>query len=1014
MKRLTERTTTITVPLKGGDDTPPAEKKGRGRPRKSLDSPVKRACTPKPKSKAAGRRKSMPESPKKREEACSEMATPPKKPRGRPRKSVEPSLNPSQKDEVDVWLGSSLAEEDETAETVTKASRTRSRGRRQEITPRKIAVSSEIQSQSGSAGAAGDVPKELAWTLGNPYDEKDQMEQKISESHEAPTPHMEQRSVSEISREQTIGGQQDKKVRRSMMHRDTRSPRPLGGDVQDQAEFNSTGQHQEDDSILESEGFSMVSVSSLPSVGGNSVSPPHLYRSLHEHTPAITSSPSVPPAPESAKIEASPRQLERPSYGTPKLVRVVRAGIALQGALSPKNGSQRLDSPFQESQKPSPFLTIEKPAPHRGLSHPVPKDKLPEERLDDVFRGFGAGTRRELKAGLRLGEELAKRQRSNPEYVEGLKGVDNVYEHTGSPKYPRLPASDTEEGYILKAPGSEIHVRYPLLSNNQLPSPERSMMGEEEDRMDWKADTPIKQEGFASASTQVLVDDESTLSNASAIDYTMMARKEEWQREREAVSKQIEMANKSQVIVIDSDDDEEEEKQESEENLTDSDIWQAEAQSAGSSPEVAPEAPDSLLQPAAVKPRRSKLPSPWRRDSQIIYSDEVEPTESDLFWQPDQSQARASKRHNAGKGQTQDQSDISTESVLDISIEKTRKAEAQIQLEASNAWPAKRSLLSIDGHSNAATSAEDNPEPGSIQQTDQMTRSSVVVMPSEYQSVTNLPPTPKESHTKDVIEVSDKLTSLKVTEGTSVQPNPRTSKECKPAIDPRLLQKKKKISRQPNASNQPLRPIQLLQSTQPPTSWLSRLTAPIWSVLAPAAPLLPAATKEDILCSSPHEPLCQLTPWEECHFRALGPLYYGSLLYGAHLFPFNPRSRSARYCGAYVNTSLGWSRKITPEDCGITDAFMVLLDERGFALGEPGARWIDEGIVIARCVALWVGMVKRGEIEVDRSKGEKSGLRDRGDRKWTKDDIDWASNESAYFERKRREFDGLPSWKNKG
>lgn len=1011
VKRLTERTTTITVPLKGGDDTPPAEKKGRGRPRKSFDSPVKRAGTPKPKSKAGGRRKTMPESPKKREEAYSEMATPPKKPRGRPRKSVEPSFNPSQEAEIDVWLGSSLAEEEETAETVTKATRTRSRGRRQEITPRKIAVDSEIESQSGSAGAAGEVPKELAWTLGKPYDEKDQMEQRLSESCEAPIPHMEQSSISGMSRKQSIVGQRDEKVWRSMIHRDTRSPSPLGDDVQDQAEFDPTGQHQEDDSILESEGFSMVSVSSLPSVGGNSASPPQQYGSLHEHTPAITSSPSVPPATESGKIQASPRQLERPSDGTPKLVRVFRAGIALQGALSPKKRSQKLDSPFQESQKPSPFLTVEKLAPQRELSRHVPKDKLPEGRLDDLFRGFGAGTRRELKAGLRLGEELAKRQRSNPEYIDGPKGGDDVYQHKGSPNYPRLPASDTKEGYILKAPGSQIHIRYPLISNNQLPSPERSVIDEEEDRMSWKADTPIKQEEPASASAQILVDDESTISNASAIDYTMMAREEEWQREREAVSKQIEMANKSQVIVINS-DDEEEEKQEAEDDSADSDIWQAEAQPADPSMETTPEAPDILLQPEVVKPRRSKLPSLWRRDSQIIYSDEVEPTESDLFWQPDQSQARASKRRNARKGQPQDQSDISTESVLDTSIENTRKAEAQIQLEASNAWPAERSLLSVNEHSNAATSAEDNPELDSIQQTDEMTRSSVVITPSEYQTVTKLPPTPKEAHTKDVIEVSDKMTSLKVTEDTSVKPNSRTSKDCKAAIDPRLLQKKK-TSRQPKVSNQPLRPIQPLQSIQPPTSWLSRLTAPIWSVLAPAAPLLPAATKEDILCSSPHEPLCQLTPWEECHFRALGPLYYGSLLYGAHLFPFNPRSRSARYCGAYVNTSLGWSRKITPEDCGITDAFMVLLDERGFALGEPGARWIDEEIVIARCVALWVGMVKRGEIEVDTSKGERTGLRDQGDRKWTKDDIDWASNESAYFERKRREFDGLPSWKNK-
>jgi len=58
--QISERTTTTTIPLKGGDNSPPAiEKRGRGRPRKSLDSPIKKNGTPKPKN--AGRRKALPE-----------------------------------------------------------------------------------------------------------------------------------------------------------------------------------------------------------------------------------------------------------------------------------------------------------------------------------------------------------------------------------------------------------------------------------------------------------------------------------------------------------------------------------------------------------------------------------------------------------------------------------------------------------------------------------------------------------------------------------------------------------------------------------------------------------------------------------------------------------------------------------------------------------------------------------------------------------------------------------------
>ena len=1015
-KRVTERTTTITVPLKGCDDTPPAmEKKGRGRPRKSLDSPVKRVATPKP--KVGGRRKTMPESPKKQELAAySETATPPKKAKGRPRKGKEPknkehSHGLSHESDLDVGLGSSLVGGEETAEKKSKSTRTRSRGRRQEITPVKTALHSDVDSQSSSAEMVGVVPKELAWTLRNRHDEKDQMDHKAPQSYEAPVPRMEQSLITQISPEKSPLKQQDESGGRSMIYGNTPSPSPYGDDAQDQIDFDATGEHQEYDSILESEGFSMVSVSSLPPVSDNSVSTLQQSESLHEDTPTIASSPSVPPAPNTAKIQIKPRQLDIPSDGTPKLTKVVRAGIALQGALSPKDPSQKLGSPFQESQKPPPFLTVEDSAHQCELPRRMPKDKSLEERLDDPFRGFGAGTRRELKAGLRLGEELAKRQRQtskNPAVVP--KERNDVFRQPSDPFYSQLPASNSKEEYSLKPSESVKQVRYPLLSNTQLPSPERSLVDEEEHRMSWKVDTPIKQEEPTPTSAQILVSDESTGPDASAIDHTMMARQEEWQREREAVSKQIEMANKSQVIIIDSDDDDEE--RQDPEDITDSDVWQSEAQSADQSRGTTPEASNILLQPEILKPRRSKIPSPWRTNSQVIYSDEVDPTESDLFWQPDQSQARASKRRNARKRQPQDHSDISVDSVLDSSMENTRKAEAQIQLEASKPWPMVGSLLGDDEDRNTATSAEHTLDDGSIQHANQTTNSPTIETASENHAVPEVPPAPGKAFVKDVVEVSEKIGTLQVTEGPSVERISEISKGSKAAIDPRLPQNKTRPS---SVSNQPIRPIPLqpLQPTQSSTSWLSRFTAPVWSVFAPAASLPPAATKEDILCSSPHEPLCQFTPWEDCHFRALGPLYYGSFLYGAHLFPFNPRSPSARYCGAYVTTKLGWSRKITPEDCGITDAFMILLDERGFALGEPGARWIDEGMVIYMCVVLWVGMIKRGEIEADRSKGERIGLRDQGDRKWTTDDIDWANNESAYFERKRREFDGLPSWKNK-
>ena len=1007
VKRLTERTTTITVPLKGGDDTPPAaQKKGRGRPRKSLDGPVNRSGTPRP--KAGGGRKTFDVSPRKQEiDLQRKTATPPKKPKRRQKKSMgldvaRSSSNSLGTNDSDVWLGSSVIGGEEMVEK-SKTPRTRSRGRRQEITPRKIAGDLDVDSQSSSVDVVGDHLKKPTQTIENRHGERDQIGQRLSQPYEVPVPDIEKSSMSRSSCEQSALGQ-DESSGRSMISRDNCSPCAHIDDTQDQAESDQTDPHQDFDSILESEGFSMVSVSSLPSVGNNPTSPPQQCGSMHDFTPTIISSPVAAPAPEPTKIQSSSRQLEVPSDGTPKLEKVVRAGIALQGVLGTEDQSPKLGSQFQESQKASPLLSAEKSAPQREFPHRVAKDQCPEEHPDDPFSGFGAGTRRELKAGLRLGEELAKRQRQiSQNLVASPKEADDVLQRATDFSYPQLPSSDSKEGCSLGPSESRNQVRYPLLSNNQLPSPQRSLIDEEEDRMSWRANTPIKQEESPFTSAPILVSEESVGDNTSAIDFTMMARKEEWQREREAVSRQIEMANKSQVIIIDSDDEEEGHR----EDLADNDIWQAEAQSVDQFEERTPDS-DFSLRPEIVKPRRSKLPSPWRRNSQIIYSDEMEPTESDLFWQPDQSQARASKRLNSMKDRIHDHSDITAVSILDNSLENTRKAEAQIQVEASKDYPGEDLILSNDEETESGTSARQGSPGDSVQHDEEAPHSPVT--PSEDHDVPELCTSPKETSMRNVIELSKKTATLEVTKGTSKEPVSKIS-DSKALIDPRLFQKETRSS----ASKNPIHPVPI-QPSQPPQSsisWLSRLTAPIWSIFAPASSLPRAATKEDILCSSPHEPLCQLTPWEECHFRALGPLYYGSLLYGAHLFPFNPNSPSARYCGAYVTTKLGWSRKIKPEDCGITDAFMVLLDERGFALGEPGARWIDERLVITMCVALWVGMVKRGEIEVEGSKGEIIGLRDQGDRKWTKDDIDWAGNQSAYFERKRREFNGLPSVKNK-
>lgn len=107
------------------------------------------------------------------------------------------------------------------------------------------------------------------------------------------------------------------------------------------------------------------------------------------------------------------------------------------------------------------------------------------------------------------------------------------------------------------------------------------------------------------------------------------------QREREAVSKQIEEASTSQVIVINSDSENEQKPLEDDED--DYDIWQAEARSCEHIDDRAPDAVVAILTNGAPKPKRSKIPRSWRKESQVVYSDEIEATQqnSSLKTKPD-------------------------------------------------------------------------------------------------------------------------------------------------------------------------------------------------------------------------------------------------------------------------------------------------------------------------------------------------------------------------------------------
>ena len=1013
-KYLTEHTTTFTVPLKGGDDTPPpATRRGRGRPRKSLESPRRRGGTPNP--RANGRRKTIWAGFNTQNDSSDLVeSTPPKKSRGRTRDGRNPDAKSSRTAASSQEVSTLVDDGVLSVTSVKRPSRTRSRGRRKEITPMKIAIDSDVPHEYDSSRLDEGVPLS---STGSPDQQSEQDPLRLSMSSETKVlplkgpifgdrwPHFNpSESVSNTTHEE----------------------------LQEKAQIDPTNGHQEYDTILESEGFSMVSVSSLASTSIQSGASAERGHGIidEKYTPSVASPPSLPPALQDDSFKSSVRRLDGQQDGTPKLARVIRAGIALQGILSPKNRSQRLSSPCHERRIGSPVC--------RSSGGTTQQDELslnsgaqsPKERLDHLFGGFGPGTRRELRAGLRLGEELARRQRQAHERPSsGLKADEQVFDHTISPKYPQLPAFGSEPSFSLKVPSTENtvdRVQYHPLPRNQLPTPERSDSEVEEDVIRSPAASSMRSELQQGSLVLEIAGNDAVGYKTSNVNH-MLEREAEWQREREAISRQIEMANKSQVIVINSDDedgafgrhDDESSIQNEDQTKTNeeesSDIWQAEAHSVNSSQDVTHEASNVAPQQELIKPRRSKLPKSWRRQSQIIYSDEIESSEVDPSQQPshletssevlekwdenafekrsiqDGTPTELSKIQEQMSGQTYDQCDDSTGALIASQLNSVKIYDDDTTGKVPTMPPSSPSSPLADTSRSSVYQAEHS----SQQQ---------IRAPS-------MPATPENKYEDESsVMPEDYTTSFSDDDESTAQIPQSTADEGFAAIDPFLLRPQKQTLlgdigiQKPKAGPRP--PLNL--ATQ---SWFSYLTGPISRLINP---LPPHAKKSDLRLSSPYEPICQLTPWEPCHTRALAPLYYSALIYPSFIFPFIPSSPTALFLGHTATTSLGWKRKVNKLDCAVADAFMVLLKDRGFAMGDPGETWITEKQVILRIVKLWRNMCMRGEIEVDESKGEKIGLRKQRDRKWKKSDTFWELNQVEYFERKRREFDGLPSWKAKG
>ena len=360
------------------------------------------------------------------------------------------------------------------------------------------------------------------------------------------------------------------------------SPGPDG--IQEVPSRDPTEDHAEFDSILESEGFTMISLESIPSAKQFISSPPELppmhhgspEKTVEEESDISSTVPDTsPPVPPRAPFNTLSSTLSLPAQVTqrrranrtpepPRLSPSLPSPPAPKGA---EGGQRRQPAAVDVEQKPTPPGLSRVRKVGRELQGVVAspegkKKSTPNEKLDGLFaRGSSTG-------GMRLGDELAVKRR----------GGD---------------------------------VSSPAVRNTRPVTPVR--------------DLPRQ--------------------------LTTDTREREWQLEREAVSRQIQMANTSQVIVIDSDDEDDNQVKEADhddvndavdddedEDEDEEDVWLQEAHNSSqhsvsnSTTDSSPHLP--AMRATQLQYRRGTIPSPWKRGEDVDQSTYLSNGDmSGIFWQ---------------------------------------------------------------------------------------------------------------------------------------------------------------------------------------------------------------------------------------------------------------------------------------------------------------------------------------------------------------------------------------------
>lgn len=612
-------------------------------------------------------------------------------------------------------------------------------------------------------------------------------------------------------------------------------------------------------------------------------------------------------------------------------------------------------------------------------------EKSPKERLDDLFEGFGPGTRRELRAGLRLGEELAKRQilvaqaREVGEAAATGRSEDDIFADVSKSAYPKLPTPEDKEEFALAMPLSEETVEYPPLQHAQLPpSPERS--DRDEDKMSWKASTPAKVQGPQSPGA---ISDLDVFNEKVAP--TPRRRELQWARERKVISKQIERANESQVVII-SDDESGDVSGTLQEDTgqVEVDIWQVEARSADPSP-ASPVMGDALLKEEVVKPRRSKLPSPWRRDSQIVYSDEATEDQSGLFWQPDPKAKQIAREREERKRRKESLLDVSAMLGINDSsfkgmstsqILSTNTEIPQPPLVKSVAITNEEEIMNIksiaeeshnddesvveESHTDTESGIEEFQNDDEQQQPTEQTSDGIgdetTFSEDDEQQIeeTSDVVSEEDTFTDDDQQQTEETSDILYDEDTFLDEEGQLTEETSDVLYDEDTYPEDDASNSgivnEDLTSQEYPASNVLVKVLPvhppkPTSWLGRLS----SIASFLLDIKPSPPEED---------------WTGHHYVLLRAMYQETKT-NPTAYPYRPRW-GVRFLLGMTIAACGYSLKITKEQLGIVDAFRAKLKEHSLENGGDGKVVWDEAYVAKRLFSLIVGEQMRreeGELE---------------------------------------------------